>query len=44
VAIGLYYLGVGDYLQPVAQQIGGTWGTYVTGGHNSTFGVCWVSE
>jgi hypothetical protein len=45
-AIGLYYLDAGDYLQPEINQLGGnaTYSTSVSAGHQSTFGVVWVSE
>jgi hypothetical protein len=44
-AIGLYYLDVGDYLVPQYQETGvTTFATSVAAGHNSTFGVVWVSE
>lgn len=46
-AIGLFYLDVGDYLQPLYQQLDGpaTYATSVTtAGQESSFGVVWISE
>jgi hypothetical protein len=44
-AIGLYYLRAGDTVQPqYMQQNGGAFNTIVTTGHQSTFGLVWLSE
>lgn len=44
-AIGLYYLRVGDTVQPqYMQQNGGAFNTIVTTGHQSTFSLVWLSE
>jgi len=44
-AIGLYYLRAGDTVQPqYMQQNGGAFNTVVTAGHQSTFGLVWLSE
>ena len=45
-AIGLYYLNTGDRVAPMYQEVSGaaTWSTTVSAGHQSAFGVVWVSE
>lgn len=44
-AVGVYYLRAGDTVTPQYQeQDGGTFSTSVGAGHNSSFGVIWLSE
>lgn len=45
-AIGLYYLNTGDRVSPMYQEISGAnpYATTVSSGHQSSFGVVWVSE
>lgn len=44
-AIGVYYLRAGDTVTPQYQETdGGTFATSVTTGHNSSFGLIWLSE
>lgn len=45
-AIGIYYLDVGDYVQPQYQQQNGaaTYSTSITAGHKSRFSMVWISE
>jgi len=43
--IGAYYLREGDTVQPqYEQQDGGTFSTTISAGHQSSFGVCWLSS